>query len=69
MGRVNQVLAAMRPDCVYRVCDIATICHIDTDEARRIINLLEKGGMVETESTDEYRRKKLVKTKQNDLFM
>lgn len=69
MGRLHQVLAAMRPKCIYRPSDLAESLHMQTGEVGEILKMLLNGNMIElVESDDGYRRKAVYSTKQNDLF-
>jgi len=68
MSYINTIMTAMRPKCVYRPADLAESTHIPVKDVSRCLKMLEKGGMVESTNTEEYRRKKLYTTKQKSLF-
>lgn len=68
MATASDVITAMKIGCIYRICDLAAqIPGASTDEVKRVINMLEKGGMVEGIMGDGYRRKKLYTTRQQCL--
>ena len=68
MSYTKKILSSMKVGCVYRVCDLAALNNEPDDEIRRVMKLLHKGDLVEEIKTNEYRRKRLYKTKQQDLF-
>ena len=67
MSHVNQMLHAMRHDCIYRACDISAITRMSNREVNRVMRALAQGGLVEFLPGDGYRRKHLYKTKQREM--
>lgn len=67
MALIDTVLTALRPGVFYRPCDVAALCHIDTDDAGKILHMLERGGLIEGEEGGGYRRKRIYKTRQHRL--
>ena len=67
MALIDIVLTSLRPDVFYRPCDVAAQLHIDTDDAGKILHMLERGGLIEGEDGGGYRRKRIYKTKQRRL--
>lgn len=68
MSYINRILTAMRPQCIYRPTDLAVVTHLEVGEVAKILKMLESGGLVECIRSDEYRRKRMYKTRQEDLF-
>lgn len=65
MATASDVLTRMKINCYYRVCDIAAqLRGSSIEDVRRILKLLEKGGLIEVVNDDGYRRKKIYTTKQ-----
>lgn len=45
MSYTHDILTAMRENCIYRPCDLAAVTHLPTDEVRRVLNMLDRGGV------------------------
>jgi len=68
MDNVNRVLAAMKPMCIYRPCDLVDDANLPRQEINRVLKRLARGMMVDVIETGEHRRKTLYQTKQEKLF-
>lgn len=68
MSYADRVMAEMRLDCVYRACDLSAMTGIQVREVSRVLKMLERAGLVEGIKGDGYRRKRLYKTRQRELF-
>lgn len=69
MSIANSILCAMKMNVFYRPCDIVIVGkNISTSEKKKILDMLARGGLIESVVGDGYRRKKLYKTKQQSLF-
>ena len=67
MSHSSRILQAMKPGCVYRPVDLSHL-GIDPGTVATLLKALHQGGVVELIEDDGYRRKKMYKTKQKDLF-
>jgi len=68
MSYCNRILTAMKQQCIYRPCDLQGATGLPTGEIKKTLDVMAKGGVVETIRGDGYRRKKLYQTKQKSLF-
>jgi len=67
MSHTSKILQAMKPGCVYRPCDLGHL-GIDPGTVATILTQLSKGELVECMQGEEYKRKKMYTTKQQDLY-
>ncbi len=68
MSYAHRILTQMRAGCIYRPCDISAMTNIDRDTVSRILKMLARGGLVDEIRGNEYRRKRMYSTRQNDFF-
>ncbi len=67
MSHTSQILQAMKEGCIYRPCDLGYL-GIDVGTIASILKCLARGDLIEVIEGKEYRRKKMYKTKQRDIF-
>lgn len=68
MSYANRVLTAMKTNVFYRPCDLAGDTKLETSEVKKILDMLTRGGLVDSEEGHGYKRKKIYKTRQRSLF-
>ena len=67
MSYVSRVMTALHPNAYYRASDVASVTGIDQKECSRILKMLSENGVVERCCDDQFRRRKVYKTRQNRL--
>lgn len=67
MSHTTKILQAMKPGCIYRPCDLGHL-GIDVGTVATILKHLVHGELVDCIDGEEFKRKKMYKTKQSDLF-
>ena len=67
MGDASVVLTAMQCGQEYRVDELSAITNLSKDRVRVVLNMAVRGGVVEVNTMERYKRNKTYKSRQMGL--